>query len=159
MNELWLPVVGYEGLYEVSDLGRVWSHARGKHLKPRDKDGYQKVTLCDSGLKKQLYIHRLVLAAFVGPCPAGLQTRHGARGKTCNELSNLCYGTKKENEADKRRDGTSPQGERSGSAVLNEQAVREIRSSSLIPRELASFYGVSKSSIRKIKAGKSWAHL
>lgn len=77
MNEIWKPVVGYEGLYEVSNLGRVKSlnyNHTGKEgllsLVP-DKNGYSKVGLCKNGKRKPYYVHRLVAEAFI-PNPNNL---------------------------------------------------------------------------------------
>ena len=82
-NEIWKDVVGYEGLYEISNLGRIRSVDRvvegrngivpGKILKTRDNGtGYEKVCLCKSNIKKDLYIHRLVAESFI-PNPYGLK--------------------------------------------------------------------------------------
>ena len=80
-NERWLPVVGYEGLYEVSSYGNVWSAPRAttkggllKHIP--DKRNYQYVTLTRNGKQRRAQVHCLMLAAFVGPCPEGQEVRH-----------------------------------------------------------------------------------
>lgn len=110
-DERWLPVVGYEGLYEVSDFGRVKSLARnksngvwqaGRVLRPGpQRRGYLTVSLCDvAGVKKSRRVHRLVLAAFVGECPPGLLVCHRNDVPADNRLSNLYYGTRSENSAD-----------------------------------------------------------
>ena len=128
MQELWLPVTGYEGLYEVSSWARVKSLHRaithcdgrvrqypGKVLKPApNAKGYLTVSLCKNGVSTTHAIHSLVAAAFIGPRPPGLQVLHGSAGQHNNSPSNLSYGTPKENEADKLRDGTHTRGERNG---------------------------------------------
>ena len=78
-GEQWKPVVGYEGLYEVSNQGRVFSvprrdsrgHKRGGHLlKPAaGSKGHLRIGACKNGKMKNLLVHRLVLEAFVGPSP------------------------------------------------------------------------------------------
>lgn len=92
--EEWKDVVGYEGRYQVSNLGRV----RNKHyiiLAPQlTHAGYYKVTLFD-GKKKGKLIHRLVMEAFVGQ--SELQVNHKDFNKINNQLSNLEYTTSKEN--------------------------------------------------------------
>ena len=118
MNEVtperWLPVVGYEGLYAVSDLGRVMSfqghgtkaRSEGHLLKPwrgRDNGDRWAVSLRKDGIKKNHHVHRLVAAAFIGPLPDGLETRHLDDDPDNNRLSNLAYGTSKENKADMLR--------------------------------------------------------
>lgn len=114
--ERWLPVVDYEGFYEVSDLGRVRSLPRqtvsgvqgGKILKPQltNRFGHLKVTPSRDGVVKQVTVHRAVLAAFIGPCPEGQEVRHLDGNPANNRLDNLAYGTKGENNLDAVRHGT-----------------------------------------------------
>lgn len=122
MPERWLPVVGYEGFYEVSDLGRVRSlprlivcrngHTRnwpGKVLSPyiSPKDGYQRTPLSVNGVKTgPLLVHRLVAEAFLGECPEGQEVRHLDGDPGNNVLTNLVYGTHAENMQDMLRHGT-----------------------------------------------------
>jgi hypothetical protein len=120
--EQWRPIPGYEGLYEVSNLGRVRSLARivayadgrrkpiaARILRPgragRERC-YLFVQLSRDGKAKGRYIHDLVLLAFVGPKPAGMLVKHGPNGSADNGLANLSYGTDSENQHDRRRDGT-----------------------------------------------------
>jgi hypothetical protein len=105
-TERWLPVVGFEGLYEVSDLGRVKSHRRGapRILRPGPSNyGHLSVVL---GRGNTRMVHRLVLEAFAGPCPRGHESLHGDGGPTDNKLSNLRWGTRTENIRDAVRHGT-----------------------------------------------------
>lgn len=99
MIETWLPVIGYEGEYEVSDLGRVASlktHGR-MVLKQQLVARYMTVGLWKGGKPKRHKVHRLVLEAFEGQCPPGLEALHGPEGRLCNWRSNLRWGTKSEN--------------------------------------------------------------
>ena len=110
-KEVWKPVKGYEGSYEVSDLGNVRSldreveksngqvyRCRGKELaKIPEVGGYLRVGLYIKGKISKLLIHRLVLEAFVGECPEGMETRHLDGDPTNNRLSNLVWGTSQEN--------------------------------------------------------------
>jgi hypothetical protein len=113
--ERWLPVVGYEGLYAVSDMGRVMSLPRiksggrgrtrirfGRVLRPlsRNKDGYLSVSLYRNGSQAHQYIHRLVLLAFIGPAPAGTECCHGNGNPADNRLSNLRWDTHAANAQD-----------------------------------------------------------
>ncbi|WP_430459238.1 NUMOD4 motif-containing HNH endonuclease [Rhodococcus qingshengii] len=112
-NEEWRAVVGREGEYEVSSLGRVrsldrivsnGSYRRGRVLRPRVlPSGYLRVAL---GAKDDSYIHRIVAAAFIGPAPDGFDVRHLDGSRAHNVPGNLCYGTRLENMADQRRHGT-----------------------------------------------------
>src|SRR5262245_55882735 len=97
--ETWRPVVGFSG-YEISDAGRVKSLARRnlqgamrreRILRTDRLCGYLLVRLARDGIKHPRLVHRLVLEAFVGVCPAGLQTRHLNSIRDDNRLENLCW--------------------------------------------------------------------
>ena len=120
MVENWLPVVGYEGFYEVSDCGRVRSVTRevpygrygrtiykGRNIKlTRLANGYLSVKLSLRGNTRTTYVHELVLRAFVGPRPYSVsrsEIRHLDGVKTNNAITNLKYGTIFENAADRER--------------------------------------------------------
>ena len=171
-----MPIAGFEGLYEVSSLGRVKSlarevlHSHGnlqtckeRVLKPFiNKGGYGTVGLHKNGSQLHKKVHALVAEAFIGPRPEGLQVRHGTRGKLDNSLANLCYGTPKQNSADKVRDGTHNRGERNPKAKLTEADIREIRSllaAGKRQKSIANTFGVANSTICFIKQGKIWAHV
>lgn len=108
-NEEWRGVVGFESLYEVSDLGRVRSlpryRVKGRVLKPQPAGaGYFQVAL---GAKARAYVHHLVAAAFIGPRPEGLNVLHGGANMTDNRAVNLRYGTQSANNRDAVKDGTN----------------------------------------------------
>lgn len=90
MTENWRAIEGYEGIYEVSDLGRVRNVKTGRILRPgNDKDGYMLVVLCFSGKPKSFRLHRLVAQAFI-PNPLDLpQINHKDENKTNNYADNL----------------------------------------------------------------------
>lgn len=117
-NEKWLPVVGYEGLYEVSDQGRVKSFKvkpNGHILKPTQAgfSGHYSVTLCRDGGRKEHYVHRLMMAAFTGPAPDGESVvRHLDDDVDNNVLSNLAYGSHSDNHLDRVRNGIHVQARR-----------------------------------------------
>ena len=105
--EQWRPVVGYEGRYEVSDQGRVHSLvAPGgpKFLRPGSRKGYKLVRLYRRDASSKTWsVHRLVMNAFVGQMPEGLQTCHNNGDPADNRLSNLRYDTVSENARDRFR--------------------------------------------------------
>lgn len=104
MTENWLPVVGHEG-YEVSDHGRVRG-PRGRVLKPwRDKT---RRGLLVSLHNRSLRIHTLVLEAFVGPRPEGMECCHYDDDDTNNHLDNLRWDTSHANTLDSIRNGNHP---------------------------------------------------
>ena len=114
--EEWRPVVGYEDRYEVSNMGNVRrlfsTNNRKKYglLKcSPNAEGYPKVWLFPGGGSpaNQYSVHRLVLEAFSGPRPNGQQARHLNGKPGDNRKENLCWGTYKENSADRIRHGTS----------------------------------------------------
>lgn len=96
MNEIeWMPVVGWPE-YEVSDDGQVRSR-RGVKKQHRDKQGYVRMQLWRDGDWGNVKVHRLVLEAFVGPCPDGMEAMHLNNVRDDNRLSNLAWGTRREN--------------------------------------------------------------
>ena len=176
MKEKWKSVVGYEGLYEVSDLGRVkslkrmakngygWRPVRERMLRlVDDGGGYRTVHLGDGHEKKVILVHRIVLSAFLGVAPPGLESRHLDGNPSNNQLENLTWGTKSENELDKARHGTSNRGERNYCTKLTEQNVIKIRSllqhSELSEREIGKMFGVTRGCVSNIKWRTSWAWL
>lgn len=115
-TEAWLPVVGYEGCYEVSDLGRVRSLDRktrrgvrpGRVLRPAQTGigGHLGVNLSLRGEQITKRIHRLVIEAFVGPRPEGLQCCHNDGNPRNNRVENLRWDTQSSNMQDMFRHGT-----------------------------------------------------
>lgn len=101
---IWKPVPGYPA-FEVSDHGHI-RDAATKHLhKVHKANGYTLTGLGKRG--STTAVHRLVLAAFVGPAPTGMECRHLNGNKGDNRLKNLCWGSRRENTLDAARHGTS----------------------------------------------------
>lgn len=102
MKEIWKDIKGYEGLYQISNMGQVKSlnyrhTGREKILKPSNQKGYLFVSLCKNGHKKNYLAHRLEYEAFYGEIPKGMQVNHINEIKTDNRLENLNLMTPKEN--------------------------------------------------------------
>lgn len=112
MTERWLPVPGWEGFYEVSDHGRVRGldrvlarkngtvHTEKGRIRKQAKlkRGYRNVSLSRPGQPmRTALVHQLVLLAFVGPAPEGMESLHADDDPSNNHLSNLSYGTHTDN--------------------------------------------------------------
>jgi len=176
-NEQWLDVPEWKGFYQVSDCGRVRSVDRwmtyssgnrrlqkGRILKPstmRPDHPHERmhVTLQSKGYVRYYNVHRLVMLAFVGPRPNGLECCHNDGDRFNNRLSNLRYDTPKANNADQKMHGRGPQGEGNPRCILGWPKVREIRrrlASGEKGLPLSREYGVHSSTIYSIKYGKNW---
>lgn len=169
-GERWAVVPGYEGLYQASTLGRVKStiYWRGFSERiltpyPDGNSGYLAVRLCRDGNQAKWTVHQLILFVFAGPCPPGQEVRHGPNGKFDNRLSELCYGTRAENQRpDRIRDDTDLHGERSGTAKLTDEIVIECRRRYAAGESqfaLALEVGVSPTAMGHAVTGKTWKHL
>ena len=171
---IWKPVVGYEGLYEVSNHGRVRSLDRmveGQpgvfYMKPGrvlkiNPGHYPNVRLSKNGVGQTREIHSLVAEAFLGPVPEGMEVCHGSADREDNRLSNLRYDTRAANSADRYRDGTHQLGSQNPSACLTEDQVHAIRkeiAAGVSNVAIARKFNVSPSNVSAIKRRKSWAHV
>lgn len=178
-SERWLPVSGWEALYEASSLGRVRSrdristyvrrdgrtmtrHLRGKILRQsyhEQRGGYPSVGLHENGVQNTVFVHRLVCEAFHGTDPGGKDVAHCDGNPRNNRADNLRWATRRQNMADTIPHGTRAWGERHGAAKLTLQQVLQIRASENVPqRELAKQFAVYQSCISNIRAGRRWAH-
>lgn len=179
MSKIKKPIPGFLGYY-ITSKGEVFSKLlrkrivgdkgrligsriiEGKEFKRIKtgvlKNGYHCVFL----RKKGRTIHTLVLLAFVGPRPKGMESRHLDGNKTNNNLSNLKYGTKKENMDDIISHGTRPIGEKNKSSKLTTNKVIEIRKLlklGELQKTIASKYEVTPGCIWRIKSGRNWSWL
>ena len=158
--EEWRNVVGFEGIYQVSNFGRIRSVKTGKIKKQTiDKISNRpylslwrenKSTLCRP--------HKLVMEAFVSVRPEGMECCHNDGNPQNNHWSNLRWDTPKNNHADKIKHGTTNRGEQCGTAKLTLEQVRAIRQDTRLQRIIAAEYGVRDNTISRIKSFKRWAH-
>ena len=172
----WLAVPS-NGFYEVSDEGEVRSIDRiierkgkptrlaGKVLKPlKHNQGYWSVSL---GAGKRCLIHSLVMEAFVGPRPKGMDINHKNGDKKDNRLENLEYCSRSQNMAHAVRAGLMPppplkRGTAQHLNRLTEDQVREIRKWSSEGgglAQIARHYDVGQSTVRNILKGNTWSWL
>lgn len=177
-NEVWLPVAGYAGLYEVSNRGRVKSLSRikmvgiGNRCRQRVSEiirkqtatpqGYLFVLLCKNSRKKMHLVHRLVARAFV-PNPQSMpQVNHRDGIKSNNRPSNLEWVTSKLNHRHAHRIGLGLKGSRVGTSKLTEKEVIDIRLSRGLGdsiQEIADRTGISKTNLYSICNRRSWKHI
>lgn len=157
--ENWRPVVGHEGEYEVSDLGRVRSlerkarAGRGERVVPArilkpgkmNKYGHCSVAI---GKGNSRCVHDLVLEAFVGPRPPGQEARHLNLDGGDNKLSNLTYGTKSQNGKDVTANG------RRRVTYAQADEIRARRAAGESNKSLAEAFNMSKSNVSYITTGK-----
>lgn len=131
--------------------------------KPTLNDGYFTIRLrCSDGKRVGKKIHALLLEAFVGPCPPGMECRHLNDVRTDNRLENLVWGTKKQNAEDRTVNGIELRGEEKPCAKLTADQVlsmREERANGATLTELRLKYGLATSRISNICTGKKWRHV
>ncbi len=166
ISETWQAVKGFEGFYEVSNLGNVRRVAAtsngtytGRQLKANlNTTGYYMVSLFVNNKAKHMYIHRLVAEAFIGNRPEGCQINHKDGNKLNNYPSNLEYVTPKQNVRHAYDIGIRQPGEGHNAAKLTTAQVFEIIEKAKYARipELAHDYKVTETAIRNILIGKSW---
>lgn len=175
-TECWADIPGYAGLYQASDLGRVKSLSRptpcsrgSRVIRERilrfqlgGTVGYPTVVIYKKGAPKTFAIHKLVMLAFVGPPPRGMEVCHWNGDPLDCALTNLRYATRKENRTDGLRLGEIPLGSNRASSKLTEADVSRLRD--LVRKgerriEVARIYGVSPMTIGKIVRRETWKHI
>jgi hypothetical protein len=181
MIELWKDIQGYEGLYQVSNLGRVKSlpkyvktgkGGKGKRYIPENlltpckkENNYFFVALAKDGIKNCHYLHRLVALAFIPNPENKPQVNHLKSDKSDNRASELEWSTRNENLLHSFREGTHKpmRGTISPKAKLNDEKVYSIKETysngGISIRKLALEYGVHHSVIDGIIHGKRWPHV
>jgi len=164
-GEIWRDIPGFEGSYQVSSLGRVrslprtvsvYDSVRGIAYAKPYPGKLLRQAVCDSAGHLSVHlgkhcrgipVHQLVMLAFHGFPPPGTEARHLNGNPRDNRPENLAYGTHSENMLDMYRDGY-------GHLKLSQEEVRQIRfglACGWSVKELAGAYGVSETSIRRIR--------
>ena len=157
-------IPGFPG-YRVGNDGSIWSWVQKRHVwKPLkggvDKDGYKKIILCNHGKRRYARVHILVLEAFSGPCPHGMEACHGPdNNRANNRIDNLRWDIHLSNIADKRKHGTHQEGEKHGCAKLTAvdiQQIRALRQSGVSLQVIAERFGTTKSHVCAIAYRHIW---
>lgn len=175
MHEVWKAIAGYEGIYEVSTLGRVRSldkpnatsgprKGRIRRLVPigYDAQQYLSVMLYNGHVFRCARVHTLVLETFVRFRLPGEQARHLNGCSTDNRLSNLAWGTVEQNTADKFAHGTVRRGEAHHNAKMSVgdvHRVRDLRAFGYKYADIASHLGLTETQVAKVVRGEKWAHV
>ena len=169
--EEWRAIPECDGFYEASSLGRIRSvgrvvagrRLRGKVLSPgRHCKGYLGVCLYLKGGVRCLRVHSLVLMAFSGPSPSGMEALHGDDNPANNRPENLKWGTHAENQRQMSIRGRSPQGERQGNSKLSTAkvlAIRELAGAGVSSEAIGNQFGIGKNHVSRIVRMQAWAHL
>lgn len=151
MTEIWNDIPDYEGLYKVSNLGRIMSVRTGEIMfqraKPQKKGHlpYLQTLLSKEGKRKFYAVHRLVAAAFYGPIPEGMVVLHDDDDPQNNKLSNLRIGTQAENVRECYEKGRMPiniERLKSMSEKGVEARKRKVIATNLTTGEVSSYDGV-----------------
>jgi hypothetical protein len=169
--ERWLPIADWPG-YDVSDHGRVrtwWGAGSGqqgrraigntfKCIGYAINTGHRGVLLYRNGSTEswRAKIHTLVLTAFVGPCPEGMECLHGDGNPANNRLDNLRWGTRSENQQDAVSHGSHNR------AVLTDDDIPKIWEEILAgdaDRVIAKRWNVSATGISNIRTGQAWVRV
>lgn len=177
-SEEWRDVVGYEGIYKVSNLGRVMSLGRnirqirnnkvtrqfkkGRILSPSMCKGGLKVNVSMDGTDKTVKVHNLVLEAFVGERPHGYHACHFPdRSYFNNRVDNLRWDTPSNNEKDKKYHGTDNRGQRHNMVEITTDTALKIKKMLLNhgPKYVSDNLNVKMSIVSNIKYGRSWSWL
>lgn len=165
-REVWMPVLGYEGQYEVSNLGAVRRDAAsgsGRTLLPTETGGYLVVSLSLKGVVTNHRVHRIVLSSFCGSEQfEGAHAAHNDGIPLNCRLDNLPWATPRENQADVERHGNRCKGEAVYGAVLTEDKVKEIRRRLACGERnpsIANDFEVSISTVHLIRHNKIWRHV
>lgn len=178
--------LGFMGfpLHRVGRDGSVWTRStkRGNNagfwtrMKPRilnknrpDKKPYYRIGLARNKKRKMFLVHRLVLMAFVGPCPPGMEGCHNDNHSFNNWVDNLRWDTPIGNQRDRLKHGTSNRGrsinigETNGHAQLDRVKVKRIRQDHKAGlggyKTLGLKYHVHWSTIRAVVKGHTWSHV
>jgi len=155
--------------YGVSRDGEIINFETTRLLKGSvGKDGHRRVTLCSNGEILGFCVHQVVAEVFIGPCPkrsngrAAWDVLHKNRDRLDNRAENLAYVSHSKNVLDAIEKGLFPLGEKHHGAKLSDSAVRDLKllmQQGKTNQELSVMFGISDSSISRIRLGKTWKNI
>jgi hypothetical protein len=171
MAEIWKDIIGYEGLYQVSNKGRIKSFPKKGHKEDlilslilTDK-GYYRVGIRKDKNKIMFHVHRLVGAAFI-PNPENKPEINHIDGNPLNNcVENLEWCTRSENSIHSYKTGLqiSQKGEQHGRSKLKDWEVKQIREiyscGGIKMKDIGLKFGISRQSVYRIVNNKGWKHI
>lgn len=167
------PIPGFPGYYATED-GRIWSQWKQGHrelgsvwreVKTQTKRGarYLEAHIGPAGQQKTVSVHRLVVYAFLGPIPEGMEVNHLDGNPRNNALDNLVVVTPQENEAHAQANGLKPRGEGHGRAIYTEAQIRAMKQDAaaggMTQKQLAEVHGIKLPTVQAILSGRQWTHV
>lgn len=177
MTEIWKDIKGFEGLYQVSNTGKVKSLeryvparnnglrvVRERILGKNTKDDYVKIILCDGDRKRVDSVHRIVAEFFI-PNPKNLPMINHKNGvKHDNRVENLEWCTQSDNVLHANRIGLcdTAKGERNIHSKLQEEDVLlivKLLERGLLEHSIATLFKIKQSTVNSIKLNKTWKHV
>ena len=172
-REIWKPVNGYDGMYEVSNHGRVRSYATYRGVKHRETprimtgaktlSGYHFVKFTYNGKKPCPKRHRLVAEAFIPNPENKPEINHVDGNKDNNHVSNLEWCTGQENKDHAIKNGLTARGVRNCKSKITPKEVKEIRkmysTGDYYQKDIANVFGLKQSQVSKIILKHSWSHI
>lgn len=173
VKEIWLPLTGWSGFYEVSNLGAIRSVRRlsqvnainperkrmmGGNVRKlqKIKDGYLGLWVTAEGRREHIRVHRAVLLAFKGEPKSGQVARHLNGKPDDNRAENLEWGSHLENMADRKSHGNYMACDKHVMAKLTPDQVEFIRASEMTGAAISRILGIGQSQISRIRRGQSW---
>ncbi len=174
-NEVWKDIIGYEGQYQISNLGRAKSLERIVKFGNRERvvkeiiisrlvreNKYCVVTLVKNNISIPFLVHRLVATAFYGVCPDGKECCHDDGNRQNNRLENLKWGTHIENMKDRIKHGTLQYGINNPACKYSEEKINEVRKLFDETKSYETVYkclGISKTHVWNIINNKRREHI
>jgi len=166
MSEIWKDILNYNGIYQISNIGRVKSYKNNKITILKNytnNKGYPEVNLKYNSKKKHLMIHRLIAIYFIDNPENLPEVNHKDGNKLNYKINNLEWCTHAENIQHAYDTGLQKLqlGEKNSSAKLTEQQVLDIRKidKSISSAIIAKQYNMGKTAIKSIRARKTWKHI